>query len=166
MAEPMIKGAVLREFVRWYEQNHGTERLRLVAQNVPDDLRRYIDPDEPIINLLAASWYPSRFCDVLLDTIGEGLSDAEIERMAYDANRWVVAHSMTGVYRFALRRLVTPQMYALSIPRLWRQFHTTGDREVRVTSPTTAESSVRRWPGHHPILCTVTIETMCAILET
>jgi hypothetical protein len=166
MAEPMIKGAVLREFVQWYETNYGMEGLRSVAGNLPEDLRRYIDPFDPLVNLLASSWYPSRFCNLLLDAVGEGRTHAELEHLAHDATRWIVARGMNSVYRFALRRLITPEMYALSVPRLWRQLHTTGDREVQVTSRTTLESKVKSWPGHHPILCTVTIETMCAILET
>jgi hypothetical protein len=96
MAEPMIKGAVLREFVHWYETHHGIERLRTLAQNLPDDLRSYIDPDEPIVNLLAASWYPSRLGSLLLDRLSEGLSQAEIERMAHDANRWIVKWKRTA----------------------------------------------------------------------
>jgi hypothetical protein len=166
MAEPMIKGGALREFVQWYGINHGKERLREVAQNLPEEMRSYIDPDDPIVNLLAASWYPSRFCNVLLDAVSEGLSQPEIERMAHDATRWIVQRGMNSVYRFALRRLVTPEMYAASVPRLWRQLHTTGDREMRVTSPTTAESKVLNWGGHHSVMCTVTIETMCAVFET
>lgn len=162
----MIKGAVLREFVQWYESHFGMDGLRAVAENLPEDLRHYIDPYEPVVNMLAASWYPSRFCNLLLDAVSEGRSHAELELLAHDATRWIVARSMSSVYRFALRRLVTPEMYALSVPRLWRQLHSTGDREVKVTSDTTLQSKVLNWPGHHPVLCTVTIETMCAILET
>ena len=164
MAEPMIKGGVLREFVQWYEQNHGTERLREVTRALPEDLRSYVDPYDPVVKLLAASWYPSRFCNLMLEKVADGLAEPEIERMAYDANRSLFARRTSSVYRFALARLVSPELYALSIPRLWRQLHSTGDRTIRVTG-TTAESTVANWGGHHPVMCTITIETMCAVLE-
>lgn len=161
-----MKGAVLREFVEWYASNHGEERMRALAERLPEDLRRELDPSEPGVKLLASSWYPARLSHLLLDALTEGMTDLQVQRLARDATRYVVERGTTGIYRFALRRLVTPELYALSVARLWRQWHTTGDREVEVTSPTTARSVVRRWPGHHPVLCTITIETMCAVLET
>ncbi len=161
----MIKGGALREFVQWYGATHGTARLREVALALPDDLRSYIDPGDPVVNILAASWYPSRFCNLMLEKVSEGLSEKEIERLAYDANRWLVARKTSSVYRFLLANLVSPELYARSIGRLWRQLHSTGDREIRVTGKS-AVSSVANWGGHHPVLCTITIEMMCAVLET
>lgn len=161
-----MKGAVLRGFVEWYEAHHGQDSTRLLAEGLPADLRRELDPDEPGVKLLASSWYPARLCHAILDTITGDLSEAQVERMAHEATRWFVGRGSTGIYRFMLRRLVTPEMYAFSVARLWRQWHTTGDRAVSITSPTTAESKVLRWGGHHRVLCTVTIETMCAVFET
>jgi hypothetical protein len=166
MPEPMIKGGMLREFVQWYEHAHGAERIREVARRVPDDLRTLIDPDEPLVNILAASWYPARLTHTILDAVTEGLDARGVERIAHDANRWIVQRGMGSVYRFALQRIVTPEMYAASVARLWRQIHSTGDRSLELTSRTTAVSTVRDWGGHHPVLCTVTIETMCALFES
>ncbi len=162
----MIKGGMLREFVQWYEHHNGAEQIRQVARRVPEDLRTLLDPDEPLVNILAASWYPARLTHAILDALTEGLDAPGIERLAHDSNRWIVQRGMGSVYRFALRSLVTPEMYALSVARLWRQIHNTGDREFKVTSRTSADSFVRNWGGHHPVLCTVTIETMCALLES
>jgi hypothetical protein len=166
MTEPMMKGGILREYAEWYESQHGSDRMRELAANLPEDLRGVLDPDEPTTKLLAASWYPARLSHLVLDRVTMGMSDAQIERFARDSTRHLVARGMSGVYRFVLRRVVTPELYALSVDRIWRQWHTTGQREVTITSPTTAKSIVRRWEGHHPVLCTITIETMCAVLET
>jgi hypothetical protein len=65
-----------------------------------------------------------------------------------------------------LSKIVTPEMYAASIPRLWHLVHDTGERRIDDVAPGEARSIVRAWPGHHPVLCLFTIETMCAILET
>jgi hypothetical protein len=165
MPEPMIKGGVLRDFVHWYEHVHGNDGLREIARRVPEDLRTLIDPDEPFVHILAASWYPARLTHSILDVVTEGLDSRAVERIAHDSNRWIVQRGMSSVYRFALRRLVTPEMYAVSVARLWRQMHNTGDREIKLTSPTSAQSFVRNWGGHHPVVCTITIETMCAVLE-
>lgn len=166
MTEPMIKGGAIREFLEWYSIHKGTERVRRLAQQAPQDLRAHLDPDDEHVNLLASSWYPSRLVDSMLDTLAEGMTEADLRRVAHDSTRWILQNGTSSTYRFVLRRLVTPEIYALSVDRLWRQFHTTGRREVRLTSRSSAESKVTRWGGHHPMLCTITIETMCAVLET
>lgn len=162
--EPMVKGAAIREFVAWYEQRHGIERLRTIAERAPEDLRHYLDPDDPL-NILASSWYPARLVHSILDTLSEGATRSEIAKMAHDSNRWVVARGMNSVYRFMLERLVTPEMYAACVPWMWRQLHTTGERRITMTSDHGFESVVAHWPGHHPVLCVLVIETMCAVLE-
>jgi hypothetical protein len=164
MTEPMIKGAAIRELLAWYESRCGREGVLRMVARAPHDLRSHIDPDE-IIPLLATSWYPARLVHSMLDTISEGLSDAEIERMAREANRAVVSHGMNSVYKFLLEKLATPDIYAATIPRMWRLMHSTGQRRMRVIAPGEAESVVANWPGHHPLLCLITIETMCAIFE-
>jgi hypothetical protein len=169
MAEPMIKGGVMREFLEWYEASEpvaGAQRVRALARRLPEDLRGYVDPDEPALKLLASSWYPVRVAHSILDGVTEGFTEEDVRRLAHDSNRWIIRRGMSSIYRLALRRLVTPSAYALSVPRLWRQFHNTGDREVIVGPGTTAISKVSRWGGHHPALCTITIETMCGIFET
>jgi len=139
--------------------------VRSIAQHLPDDLRACLDPDAPGIRLLASSWYPARLAHLILDALSEGLTEQQIQTMSRDATRDIVKRGTSSIYGFVLRRLITPEMYALSVARLWRQWHDTGDREVRVTSATTAQSKVLRWGGHHPVLCTITIETMCAVFE-
>lgn len=157
---------MLREFIAWYSSTHGEERMRLLAKQLPEDLRSYVDPDQPLVSVLAASWYPARLTHFILDAVTEGMTESEILKLAHDSNRAIVEQGMSSVYRFALDKLVTPEMYAVSIPRLWRQLHNTGEREIKVTSKNGATSIVRKWPGHHPVLCTIAIETMCAVFET
>src|SRR5690242_5834938 len=96
-AEPMMKGAMIREFVHWYELHQGTDRLRLIAERVPEDLRSFVDPDEPMVKILASSWYPVRLVHSILDTLAEGRSEAQIVKMVHDANRWVVKRGMNSV---------------------------------------------------------------------
>jgi hypothetical protein len=90
---------------------------------------------------------------------------AELDRIVKDATRFVVKQTMNGVYRFLLENLITPDMYALSVPRLWRQLHTTGRRRIEIAGPGEATSIVSAWPGHHPLLCSIAIATMCGVFE-
>lgn len=163
--EPMIKGGAIREFFAWYERRYGVESVRTIAARVPEGLRDVLDPDEPIVHLLPSSWYPASLVHVMLDALGEDRSPIELERLTKEASRDVVKNGMNSVYRFLLEKLVSPEMYARMIPRLWRQLHSTGERSMEIVGEGEARSRIARWPGHHPTLCALTNELMCAIFE-
>lgn len=165
MDEPKIKGGVIREFFDWYQNEVGVEYVRSLLPRLPDDVRAMLDPDDPFITLLPASWYPCRLVHVVLDVMTEGLTEVQIRKLAHDANRAVVRRDVGSVYRFFLDKLATPEMYALAVPRFWKQFHSTGKRKIEIIRDGEAESIVSDWGGHHPILCTITLETMCAVFE-
>lgn len=165
MAEPMIKGGAILEVLAWWEDTRGLEELRSLAHRLPPDFGKLVDPDQPVRGLLSSSWYPSRFVWALLDDLAARRGEAEVRRLLKEATRWAVRRGTKGVYGFLLERLGTPDLYAMAVPRLWRQLHTTGERRMKVLAPGEAESAVARWPGHHPQLCTLTIELMCAVFE-
>jgi len=166
MTEPMIKGALIRDFVRWYTERYGKERLRRMAEMSPPDLRHLVEPDaHDMPALLASSWYPARLVHAILDALVEQHSEVDLERLTRDASRHVVRQSTSGVYRFLLEKVVSPELYAASVPRLWGQLHTTGKRHVELVGPGEAKSIVSAWSGHHPVLCTIVIATMAAIFE-
>jgi hypothetical protein len=165
MGEAMIKGGAIREFFAWYERKFGEGSIRHMARQVPADLAPLLDPDEPVVHFLASSWYPARLVHSMLDTMNEGRSELEIERLGRDATRHVVSNGMNSVYRVLLSKLGSPEIYARMIPRMWRQLHDTGDRSLVITGPGHATSRIMRWEGHHPTLCMLSTQLMCAIFE-
>jgi hypothetical protein len=167
MPEPMIKGAVMRDFVVWYGDRHGAEALKRMGERLPPDVREIIDTGSPTFRLLGSLWYPARIVHAFLEVLAQGRTAAEMNKLLHDANRsFIKTGARQSVYRFLLERLVTPEMYAVLVPRFWKQLHSTGDRRVKITRPGFAESTVSNWPGHHPLLCTMVIETMCTVFET
>jgi hypothetical protein len=165
MPEAMIKGSAIRGFVEAFEKRHGKEVIRRMAASAPPDLRAHLDPDDPTTQLMAASWYPARLAHLMLDALAEDHSEQEIERLAKEASREIVRNSMNGAYHYIFQKLATPQMYALLLPRMWRQLHSTGERSLTLLGPGRAESRIARWPGHHAVLCMLTNQFMCAIFE-
>jgi hypothetical protein len=161
----MVKGAALRAFLDWYQDAHGADAMHTVAANAPRDLAHLLDPSTPVNMVLCASWYPARLAHSILDTVTSGMSEAGVLRLAKGASRGVVAEATTGVYGSFVRRLMTPDMYAAAVPRLWPQVHSTGQRRMERSGPTGYQSSVTRWTGHHPVLCLASIEVMCAMFE-
>lgn len=163
--EALIKGAALREFFAWYERRFGIESVRAMAARMPEGSRELLDPDEPIVRILSASWYPASLAHAMLDAVAEQRSSSELDRLLREASREVVKNGMNSVYRFLLEKLVSPEMYARMIPRLWRQLHSSGDRTMEIVGEGEARSRIARWPGHHPLLCGLTNELMCAVFE-
>jgi hypothetical protein len=167
MPEPMIKGAVLRDFVVWYGGHYGPSFLRRTGERLPAHIRELIDIDHPTFRLLGSIWYPVGVVHAFLDVLSQGRTPVEMNRLLHDANRMFLQDGVRqSVYRFLFERLGTPEIYAVLVPRFWRQLHSTGDRRVKIIRPGLAESTVSNWPGHHPLLCTMVIETMCAVFET
>jgi hypothetical protein len=166
MADAMIKGGAIREFFAWYERKFGIDSIRVMAREVPPDLAPLLDPDDPLVNLLASSWYPARLVHSMLDTMHRGKTEQEMERLARDATREVVKNGMNSVYRTLFKKLGTPDIYALMIPRMWRQLHDSGERSLRIDRPGHGTSRIAKWRGHHPMLCMLSQELMCAIFET
>jgi hypothetical protein len=167
MPEPMIKGAVIRDFIEWYGAQRGADDVRRLGQRLPPDLQAMIDLDDHGFKLLGSSWYPARLVHAILDAHAMERTPEEMARFLHDANRgFIKTGAAKSVYRFFLRKLVTPEMYALCVPRFWKQWHSTGERRVKIIGRGLAESFVFNWAGHHPHLCTMTIETMCAVFET
>jgi hypothetical protein len=158
----MMQGAAIRAFFEWYQEKYGVEHIRDMARKAPEDLRAALDPEQPLVTILPASWYPCRLVHSMLESLRETKTEREFLELARVGNQVVIDRSVS-VYRFMLETLVTPELYAMAIPRLWRQLHTTGRRRMKIEGSTEATSVVSDWPGHHPLLCTITIETMRAI---
>jgi hypothetical protein len=165
MGEAMIKGGAIREFFAWYERKFGIDSIRYMAQQVPSDLAALLDPDDPLIKILPASWYPARLVHSMLDSMHEGRTDLDMERFAREATRDVVKNGMSSVYRVLFQKLGSPDVYALMIPRMWRQLHDSGERSLVITGDGRATSRVAGWEGHHPTLCMLSVTLMCTIFE-
>lgn len=165
MGAAKMKGALLRAALAWYEERHGAEaRGRLIA-GLPDG--HPFAPDDAALGVLATEWYAAEHVHAVLDALAEGRSDEEREALAREIAAATVERVRHGVYRFLVRKLVSPGFYARHIQRLWRQVHTTGRREITVDDAARrAVSSTRDWAGHHPLLCLIASHTVAAFFET
>lgn len=168
MREPMVKGAIIRDFVEWYGERHGATTVHDLGRRLPAEHRALLDVDAPAFHLLASSWYPAKLVHAIFDVLAEGRTPEEMRRFIHDANRDFLrtGGASKSVYRFFLEKLATPDLYAFLVPRFWKQLHSTGEREVKIVRRGLAESTTRAWSGHGPHLCTMAIETMCTVFET
>jgi hypothetical protein len=160
-----IKGAAIREVLVWYYGEHGADGVTAVLSVLPDEVRAQLDASDPTLGLKANLWYDARFVHAMLDAFVAPYPPAERGRMIHAATRAAVASSARGVYGVLIRGLVSPALYARHVQKLWRMLHDGGHREIVITAPGVARSRTWDWPGHHPILCEVTGQTIAALFE-
>ena len=150
-----IKGAAFREFVGWYEQELGRERLLALSREIPGEMRRALDldPARESLGILSSRWYAADAIHALLDAILAGI-DADDRRdsigRAADA---VMRATLRGVYRILFEWLATPDRYARFADRLWRSYYDCGEMHVVQETPERAVCTIRDWHSHSPQLC-------------
>lgn len=160
-----IKGAAIREVVRWYSRTNGHDALTRAVALMPPEVVAQLDPNDDALGLIASAWYDAAVAHAMLDAIVAPYPAGDRHVLIQTAAREAVKTSMNGVYKFVVGQIVTPGFYARNIQRLWRMLHDGGSREITIERAGHATSRTWDWPGHHPLLCEVTIETMCAIFE-
>ncbi len=161
-----IKGASVREILRWHERNGGREQLRAIGQRLPPELRGYVDLDAEALGLMPNTWYPAVLSHALLDGMFAGLSREKRTAKMREAAHAAIRVMGRGMYRLVLEKLATPRILASNIQRLWTLLHDDGEREFVLTGDASIESTTRDWTGHGLPLCELMTETTAAVLET
>jgi hypothetical protein len=165
MNEAHVKGSAIREIIRWYVRSHGVEGIQRAVRAMPPELAMELDLADEGLGILSSRWYDVRIVHALLDALVAPYPLAERRALLATGAREAVRTSASGVYRFVVAQIVTPGFYARNIQRLWNMLHDGGRREIVIEREGLARSRTWDWPGHHPLMCDVTIETMCAVFE-
>lgn len=160
-----LKGAAFGEFLEWYFAHHQGEALREAVARLPPEARAGLDPRERRLGVVASTWYPAPAVHAVLDAFARAHPDAERAPLVHDGVQVVVTRMFRGLYAVLFELVATPERYTRHIQRAWRQLHDTGQREVQLLGPGEALSITSQWGGHHPVLCELTVETMCAVFE-
>jgi hypothetical protein len=147
-----IKGAGVVHFMRWYVGRFGTERLRRTAAAIPERHRAHFDLADPVLGVLASTWYPAEAIHALLDGF---LADhrGEGEVLAREGARATIDATLTGVYRWLFETMMTPDRYGRNAQKLFSRYFEPGTMTKEPLGGTGHLSIVRDWPGHHPMLC-------------
>ncbi len=156
---------MIRELVLWYERRHDAGLLRAVAAAMPAELDAGLDPTAPGLGILASRWYDARVVHLLLDASVAKHPPSTRDALLREGAREAIAHTTRGIYAFIVTKVVSPEMYAQNISRLWGMIQDTGERTIDLVGPREAVSITRHWKAHHPLACRVNQHTMAAILE-
>src|SRR5438132_8359212 len=118
MAGGRVKGAAIREFVRWYGAQYGDAEVAKLAESMTPEFRALIDPRAPFLGLIASEWYPAGGIHIVLDRMIAGRSAAERERISRDGAQAVIHETLHGVYKVFFELMVSPERYLKNAPRL------------------------------------------------
>ena len=156
-----IKGAALAAFLHWYEARYGVAKRIALGRTLPPEHAELIWLERESLGVIESDWYPSSLAGNLLDVMAKDLGDNMMPLLS-EATQQSVERLTRGLYSVLFRMIASPKLYATHVQRAWRMLHTTGERKMVFLDPSTIESTVGNWPGHHPWLCYITTETMRA----
>lgn len=164
VAEPLVKGSVIREFALWYEAQHGRSYIETFLGLLAPRHHELVWRDRPALGIVSTEWYPSAVVHALLDAVAHSRSDSSMRLLIRDANQVTVAKLSRGLYQLLFKMVASPPLYAKHVQKAWRTLHSSGTRKI-VLSPGVADSTIEAWAGHHRWLCLVTMETMRCVFE-
>lgn len=153
-----IKGAGVVPFLRWYCDHFGASRLRQAAEGVPAEHRAHFDPGDPMLGVLASTWYPAAAIHALLDRV---LADhpGQREMLAREGARAIIDATLRGVYRWLFETMMSPERYGRNAQKLFSRYYEPGTMTKEPLGEAGHLSRVRDWPGHHPLLCDMLVHT-------
>ncbi len=159
-----IKGAALREFVTWVEQNWGREPLVSALAKLPARYAGLLSADRPGLGVLAASWYDGELAILLLEALFDGRAERERNRAIAEATQRLMEANLGSVYkRFFIRLFLSPNQYVIHAQKLWALHFDTGDVDAKLVGPKKILWRIAGWRTHHPILCRFVISSEPAV---
>jgi hypothetical protein len=158
VAGARMKGAGISNFLVWYVGRFGHARLRRIAEGIPEPHRAYFRTEDPTLGMLASTWYPAAAIHPLLDGF---LAEHGAERglLAREGARATMEATLKGVYRWLFESMMTPERYARNAQKLFSRYYEPGTMLKTPLGDHGHLSVVRDWPGHHPLLCDMLVNT-------
>lgn len=160
-----IKGSAISEFIKWYERELGADRLRLVAREMPEDLATLVHADQPALGIEPSKWYPAAGVHFVLDSLLNGKTPIEVERLAVRGGQEVVRRLLRGPLAVVVNMMLTPTRFKIIAASAWRQNYDTGILENMEIGPNEHRVVVRGWSGHHHFICKMNTAAKVAIYE-
>ena len=77
--------------------------------------------------------------------------------MTETAGEHVMAVTLSGVYRFVFRAMLTPERYAAYSQLLWNRYYDGGEVQASVPEPGVFRSSIAKWDAHHSVICDLNV---------
>jgi hypothetical protein len=148
-----IRGAVFREFVRWYERRFGSTFAERVAR-MPGWMLNDLEITREGLGIGGARWYPDITVHRLLDLLLDGFTPGQRHALAREGAEHGVHAAFHGAFRLVFSWVVSPRRYAAHAPKLWSSYYDSGELTiVPAADGLGALTVITDWGTHHPFLC-------------
>ncbi len=154
-----VKGEGVRQFIEWYTQTFGAERLAQRVAGMDPAASAAFDLRQPNLGIVASSWYPVASFHALIDVLLADYTEVERQAFAKQAARATIEATLRGVYKFLFETMMNPDRYAARAQKLFSRFYDTGEMTKVKAAPNVHVTEIRDWTGHHPLLCDVLLYT-------
>jgi hypothetical protein len=149
-----IKGAALRQFLIWYQDQLGEPCFHERLATLAPDLSNNLSIGAEAIGITASQWYECHLIHGILDALTVDMSEDEILALTVEGSQAVMDHTLRGVYRSLFEWMANPKRYARHGSKIWSIYYDSGDLAIASSEEDRrAISTIRDWPSHHPILC-------------
>ena len=153
-ASGRIKGAALRQFLLWHQQNLREPDFQSRFANLAPDLSNQLSIGTEALGIRASQWYECRLIHGILDALTAGMSEAEKLALTVEGSRAVMNHTLRGVYRSLFEWMANPKRYARHGSKIWSTYYDSGDFAIEsYEEDRRAVCTIRDWSSHHPVLC-------------
>jgi hypothetical protein len=159
-----MKAAMVAEYFRWYTIHYDASAVRERVRTSATCRAAGLDADRPLFGVVPSEWYSTVVLNELIDVALDPMIEAERAEFIERSTAAVSAQLMRGLYSVLFALVATPERYSRHIQRAWNQLHDSGEREVSLGSDH-AVSVIRRWPAHHPALCSMVHATTRALFS-
>ncbi len=149
-----IRGAVFREFVRWYERRFGKAWFEERVARMPGWMQNDLEVAREGLGIGGARWYPDITVHRLLDLLLDGFTPGQRHALARESAEHGVHAAFHGAFRLVLSWVVTPRSYAAHAPKLWSSYYDSGELTIVPADDGLGSlATIRGWGTHHPFLC-------------
>lgn len=149
-----IKGAIIREFVCWYEEYVG--RSTFVGRF--EGPHNILDSDSKAGGILASKWYDAPDIHRLLDVLVDVHSARELPELIREGTRAAASKTFGTLHRALIRGVGNPFLHSRFAQVLWSANYDTGELQSERIGKLEQRVTITDWPSHHPVLCLITRE--------
>lgn len=160
-----IKGAALREFLRWYRSRTDPQGIAAFLGRLPPGASSSFNLDAEGFGVLASHWYPAAKMHAILDAVVDDTPVTQQLAMAKEGSRFVLDTTLRGVYRVLFGQLASPDTIVRLVPRVWGSYFDSGTRYTEVVSAGRHDGIVEHWGTHHPFLCLLQVHATTPMYE-
>lgn len=148
-----VKGTAIRAGLAWCAETYGAPTLAQLFERASPELRALLRPEDPVLGIIASSWYPTRAVGEMLEVLEQVTHPTDLDAHWTSMAQAIAKDNVLGVYRSLFRLVTTPAALEANAQRVWHTYCDEGTLSAREVRPGELRFELRGWTFHHPQAC-------------